>query len=310
MNLFLNRIGVDNNKKESFLPRQKNDSAMGRSMVEMLGTLAIIGVLSIGGITGYNYAFEKYWANETMDELNHRSVVYAAHLENESLGAGETISNGEYGNKTALGYTVKAVVSEYDGEFNIIIDDIPSKVCVQILKNYPTPVEILANGSKYDDVTQNTTICGTESADMVFAFKQNLSNRWEEAEMTPSVPEVTEEPLTCGELTCTSGNDTWCCETPDGPPSPDTELSCGSAKNICCFGGVCCDLNSNNLINYITEIYCCPKGVNTIAWEPGTTNRMCCDVDSGTKTLVTDESTSWVYCCPAGSTAIVDGTCI
>ena len=31
----------------------------GRSMVEMLGTLAIMGVLSIGGIAGYRYAMDK-----------------------------------------------------------------------------------------------------------------------------------------------------------------------------------------------------------------------------------------------------------
>ncbi|MBQ9738005.1 MAG: hypothetical protein IJV75_00620, partial [Alphaproteobacteria bacterium] len=35
----------------------------GRSMVEMLGTLAIIGVLSMGGIAGYSYGMDKYRAN-------------------------------------------------------------------------------------------------------------------------------------------------------------------------------------------------------------------------------------------------------
>ena len=34
----------------------------GRSMVEMLETLAIIGVLSIGGIAGYSYGMDKYRA--------------------------------------------------------------------------------------------------------------------------------------------------------------------------------------------------------------------------------------------------------
>ena len=36
----------------------------GRSMVEMLGVLAIIGVLSIGGIAGYTQAMKKYRVNE------------------------------------------------------------------------------------------------------------------------------------------------------------------------------------------------------------------------------------------------------
>ena len=36
----------------------------GRSMVEMLGVLAIIGVLSVAGIAGYTMAMNKYRANE------------------------------------------------------------------------------------------------------------------------------------------------------------------------------------------------------------------------------------------------------
>ena len=36
----------------------------GRSMVEMLGVLAIIGVLSVAGILGYTIAMRKYRANE------------------------------------------------------------------------------------------------------------------------------------------------------------------------------------------------------------------------------------------------------
>ncbi|MBR5130026.1 MAG: hypothetical protein IKV03_02240, partial [Alphaproteobacteria bacterium] len=46
----------------------------GRSMVEMLGTLAIIGVLSIGGIAGYTYAMNKYRANETINDINMRGI--------------------------------------------------------------------------------------------------------------------------------------------------------------------------------------------------------------------------------------------
>ena len=35
----------------------------GRSMVEMLGVLAVVGVLSIGGIMGYSYGMNRYRAN-------------------------------------------------------------------------------------------------------------------------------------------------------------------------------------------------------------------------------------------------------
>ena len=48
-----------------------NDSlCTGRSMVEMLGVLAIIGVLSVGGIAGYSKAMMKYKLNKQSEQLN------------------------------------------------------------------------------------------------------------------------------------------------------------------------------------------------------------------------------------------------
>lgn len=45
----------------------KNQS--GRSMIEMLGVLAVIGVLSIGALTGYSAAMRKYRINQAVDEV-------------------------------------------------------------------------------------------------------------------------------------------------------------------------------------------------------------------------------------------------
>ena len=57
----------------------KKKNELGRSMVEMLGVLAIIGVLSIGGITGYSIAMRKYQANQVIDAANkYAFIVYNA----------------------------------------------------------------------------------------------------------------------------------------------------------------------------------------------------------------------------------------
>ena len=45
-------------------------SENGRSMVEMLGVLAIIGVLSVGAIAGYSKAMMKYKLNKQAEQLN------------------------------------------------------------------------------------------------------------------------------------------------------------------------------------------------------------------------------------------------
>ena len=41
----------------------------GRSMIEMLGVLAIIGVLSVGGIAGYSKAMTKYRINKSIEQI-------------------------------------------------------------------------------------------------------------------------------------------------------------------------------------------------------------------------------------------------
>ncbi len=42
----------------------------GRSMIEMLGVLAIIGVLSVGGIAGYSKAMMKFKINKLIEQAN------------------------------------------------------------------------------------------------------------------------------------------------------------------------------------------------------------------------------------------------
>ena len=57
--------------------KKKNEN--GRSMVEMLGVLAIIGVLSIGGIAGYTLSMRRHRANQVVDLVNkYGTVVYGA----------------------------------------------------------------------------------------------------------------------------------------------------------------------------------------------------------------------------------------
>ena len=48
----------------------------GRSMIEMLGVLAIIGVLSIGGLAGYTMAMNRHRANTVLD-FAQRALVTA-----------------------------------------------------------------------------------------------------------------------------------------------------------------------------------------------------------------------------------------
>lgn len=46
------------------------NNEQGRSMIEMLGVLAIVGVLSVGGIAGYSKAMNKFKTNKLIDQIN------------------------------------------------------------------------------------------------------------------------------------------------------------------------------------------------------------------------------------------------
>ncbi len=70
----------------------KRTNETGRSMVEMLGVLAIIGVLSIGGIAGYTMAMNRYRANEVLDmATKYATIVYTGHQTNKAMNAGSLV---------------------------------------------------------------------------------------------------------------------------------------------------------------------------------------------------------------------------
>ena len=59
-----------NEKERSKRPQSRTDATFsGRSMVEMLGVLAIIGVLSVGAMSGYSKAMMKYKLNRQTEQI-------------------------------------------------------------------------------------------------------------------------------------------------------------------------------------------------------------------------------------------------
>ena len=77
--------------------RSEQIAQSGRSMIEMLGVLAIIGVLSIGGIAGYRRAINKYRANEIMRTASMMVVMMQTDFSDE--GSCIQLSNSEFPKK-------------------------------------------------------------------------------------------------------------------------------------------------------------------------------------------------------------------
>ena len=83
----------------------KLNQESGRSMVEMLGVLAIIGVLSIGGIAGYTMAMNRYKANELLNAASMLNVVAM------SQDGGNGVTSGSYSSLVAANPSTIAGVS-------------------------------------------------------------------------------------------------------------------------------------------------------------------------------------------------------
>jgi type II secretory pathway pseudopilin PulG len=70
----------------------------GRSMIEMLGVLAIVGVLSVGGIAGYSKAMNKFKTNKLIEQVNMISTnvrtLYASQKNYSDLTNGVAIRTG------------------------------------------------------------------------------------------------------------------------------------------------------------------------------------------------------------------------
>ena len=114
----------------------RSSPEQGRSMVEMLGVLAIVGVLSIGGIAGYRFALNRYRANEIFDGITKRMIV--AKTQNAS---GQRVNLSEFSDKiSGLYYNIKCWPEEKG--CILVVHSIDEGLC--------TSLKSLSEGSEYD----------------------------------------------------------------------------------------------------------------------------------------------------------------
>ena len=101
----------------------------GRSMVEMLGVLAVIGVLSFGGIQGYKYAMDKHRANDIVHEVNMR-VQDIWHTYQDKPFPAEF---SEWPEMTQTGFPIDIVPNPNNITFSVDVENVPNGVCKQVM---------------------------------------------------------------------------------------------------------------------------------------------------------------------------------
>ncbi|MGN0919536.1 MAG: type II secretion system protein, partial [Alphaproteobacteria bacterium] len=107
----------------------------GRSMVEMLGVLAIMGVLSVGGVSMYSSAMSKHRANELLNEASKRAAIVA-----RQITAGKTgtdLSIDKFTNPTGYKFYVDKTYTAGGKTFKLTLSKDPSgaideNICTQM----------------------------------------------------------------------------------------------------------------------------------------------------------------------------------
>lgn len=136
----------------------------GRSMIEMLGVLAIIGVLSVGGIAGYSKAMNKFKTNKVADNVSmlvaNIKTMYAQQSSFNGLTKSSAVSMGLVPDELVTTYpsgnTDNAVLnnsfngtvlisasnsvgatadSNDDLSFNIVFNGLSKEACITLATN-------------------------------------------------------------------------------------------------------------------------------------------------------------------------------
>ncbi len=124
------------NDKNTIIRQKEAKKQSGRSMVEMLGVLAIIGVLSVGGIAGYTAAMDAHKLNQTYSGISLMVQDVRLTLENE-----KDTSGLDFG-----------ATSDIFGEVKN-----PNATAMKILEKYPIPYPIYLTDSSVEGENDSKT---------------------------------------------------------------------------------------------------------------------------------------------------------
>ena len=144
----------------------KQNYESGRSMVEMLGTLAIIGVLSVGAIAGYSYGMDKYRANQTINDVMLLGVDIITQL---SQNRGTPTLSAEWGTKTTVGYDFTVVPNPSDDtQYGIQISGVPARVCKMVGDALKPMASVYVNDDEH--ITEEDPCDESDNNTMEFYF--------------------------------------------------------------------------------------------------------------------------------------------
>ena len=230
----------------------KHTFESGRSMVEMLGTLAIMGILSITAIVGFRYAMDKLNANRIYNDV---SMAYVA------LNTSETApyhwESTQF--RPDSGYALSVRRDKANNDF-VLVDKVEDDICDMLLDMAEDSGEVTLF---YVDNSPMT--CDDEEQDIVFSFsgeppllpcEEGVSDcpewegvfcdeadqickscpfGWRPTDVGDGCQEVCSEDSEGYTTTCVSKTDmlTWCC--PDSAVCSEVAGQCIDEETVCIY---------------------------------------------------------------------------
>ncbi|MDY6408204.1 MAG: hypothetical protein SPL08_05855, partial [Pseudomonadota bacterium] len=239
----------------------------GRSMVEMLGVLAVTGVLTIGAMAGYTYAMNKHRSNELIDEANKRAVMVLSQI--DTLGVNATPNLGEFTDNAFGGGTFTGAVQIWDGEFGIQVNGVSQGVCKQLIQMMTDNVSI-AKVAENDTEPENDLIADDceDTNNLYIVFSRGESAGVTETPETPETPKhrCDNDDIAAG--ICASDDYGRYCKY--GQLSTEkcaTEPVCIGTGTCECIRGNCrCANGSQGTYPYCVSINKCITGAGGIYW--------------------------------------------
>ncbi len=145
-------------------------SPSGRSMIEMLAVLAIIGVLSIAALVGFTYAMNKHRANETIYDVMLRGTNVP--MVDENYASKPSGYEFRFPDLPAGTYYPMTTKKDAGSSYYVEATGVTYRVCEMILKMNPTDIDqIVVNNSVN---TGDSDICGTtDGLAMKFCFGED-----------------------------------------------------------------------------------------------------------------------------------------
>ncbi len=231
-------------KQTANLRNQSCQNESGKSMVEMLGVLALMGLLAILGAKGYNMAMERVASTRILNEVNRRSVVYAqqmmSHTELSELDSSEMPETIEGG----YAFSARPLDNAF---FTITVENVEKEVCAHMVDlNMKTALRLRVDGQIS---TGDSQICQKSNGTLEYTFSKlltpcedcldNITTCSSNADCEANYEcknGVCSCAIPCGEACCSSGETcvNGACSVVQGCTS---DLDCDNG--ICFSDGVC-----------------------------------------------------------------------